>query len=727
MTLRDIAIRFGFEIDRNSEQNAENRIEGLKNFATKVLGTIAIGFSFVNMNALAEEFNSINDQIKDATREFENQEEVQQKILKAANDTKSSYGDTAKVVSNLVKENSEIFGSVDDAIAFNNATTKLFKTAGKGSDEINGLQEAINKSFAKGAVDSETISVLLEQSPEAVKLLNKQLNISTDKLEELASDGKIALTDLRDTFLNNTEEINKNFDALDYSISDALLNIRNQWGLFCDSLWVGSGITNGVGKLMVRAFTSFMDTLKKLQPLLERIIKSFLNGVQKAFHLIFRVSSYLGQLIHKLGGIEKALKLVGIAASTIFLLLNAGKIIGFLKDVGKMMSGINLKILLIVAVVVMLALIIEDFINFMKGNDSVIGVLFEKAGINAEEAREKIKEAWSKIKSFLVNVWEFIKNKATEIFKNLQQFWQEHGTQIKEILGGAWRVISQILKIAFELIESIAKNIFQRLQKFWDRWGSTITSVFQDLWSTLVSLAQPFLDFLQGLIDFLEGVFSGDWEKAWDGIKQMASAFWDMLVEIVSGGIDIFIDLFNGIFEPVLEKIETGWQKVKEWFLGLPEQAKQWGKDFLDGLVNGIKEKITAVTDAIKGVANKIKSFLHFSVPDEGPLTDYESWMPDFMKGLAIGIDENSDIVFKKIKELTSGMATLTQAATANVATAAKSVVNSTTSNMIQNVNISNSYTGSERKVQQNVSKAMNKSAEDATAYMAKGLAYTRG
>ena len=47
---------------------------------------------------------------------------------------------------------------------------------------------------------------------------------------------------------------------------------------------------------------------------------------------------------------------------------------------------------------------------------------------------------------------------------------------------------------------------------------------------------------------------------------------------------------------------------------------------------------INKVADAVKGVANKIKSFLHFSVPDEGPLADFESWMPDFMQGLADGI-----------------------------------------------------------------------------------------
>ena len=50
----------------------------------------------------------------------------------------------------------------------------------------------------------------------------------------------------------------------------------------------------------------------------------------------------------------------------------------------------------------------------------------------------------------------------------------------------------------------------------------------------------------------------------------------------------------------------------------------------------------------MSSVASAIKSFLHFSVPDEGPLTDYESWMPDFMHGLAKGIDKSKGAVNKK-------------------------------------------------------------------------------
>ena len=74
------------------------------------------------------------------------------------------------------------------------------------------------------------------------------------------------------------------------------------------------------------------------------------------------------------------------------------------------------------------------------------------------------------------------------------------------------------------------------------------------------------------------------------------------------------------------------------------------------GIVNGIKSCISAVGDAVSSVADKIKSFLHFSVPDEGPLTDYEKWMPDFMKGLAKGIEDSKGMVTKAMDSLSADM-----------------------------------------------------------------------
>lgn len=550
MTLRDIAIAIGFDVDKSSEKKVEDSIKSVKTFATKMLGTIAIGFSFVKMNALAEEFKGINNKIKQATAGLEDQEEVQKKILKAANDTKSSYASTANAVNKLVQESNGFFQSVDDAIAFNNATTKLFKTAGRAESEIGALQGILNHAFAKGSVDVQTLNTLMQSSPESIKVLNKQFGVTSDKLLQMAANGKISATTLKKAFLSASGEINKGFEDLDYSISDAMLNIRNQWGLFCDSLWTGSGIASGLGKMMVRAFTSFMDILKKIQPYIERVIKFVLSGVQKAMDLIQRVGSFLGRLINKIGGIDQALKLVAITAGAIWLALNAKKILDFVKGLGKALSGINFKIMLIVAVIVALALIIEDFINFMKGNNSVIGTLFEKAGIDADKVREKITNIWKTIQTTLSSIWKTIQRVATGIFDKLKEFWEKNGESVAETFTKAWEAIKIALSAIWETIESIAASIFNGLKEFWEEWGDTILEKFQTTFDFI-------LDVISGLSDFVSGVFSGDWSKAWDGITSILGNAIDFISDILGPVAPIFMGIVAAVLAYKAVQIAT--------------------------------------------------------------------------------------------------------------------------------------------------------------------------
>lgn len=73
----------------------------------------------------------------------------------------------------------------------------------------------------------------------------------------------------------------------------------------------------------------------------------------------------------------------------------------------------------------------------------------------------------------------------------------------------------------------------------------------------------------------------------------------------------------------------------------LSSEAYVWGQDIIQGLADGMKSKYPTLQSAVNGAANIISSQLHFSVPDEGPLTTYESWMPDFIQGLANGIISN--------------------------------------------------------------------------------------
>ena len=106
----------------------------------------------------------------------------------------------------------------------------------------------------------------------------------------------------------------------------------------------------------------------------------------------------------------------------------------------------------------------------------------------------------------------------------------------------------------------------------------------------------------------------------------------------------------------IYNSIREGFNNAVSFITGLASSAWQWGADIINGIVDGIRSCIGAVTDAVKDVAGTIKSFLHFSVPDEGPLTDFESWMPDFMEGLAQGIEKSKGLVKDAVDSVAQDM-----------------------------------------------------------------------
>lgn len=163
--------------------------------------------------------------------------------------------------------------------------------------------------------------------------------------------------------------------------------------------------------------------------------------------------------------------------------------------------------------------------------------------------------------------------------------------------------------------------------------------------------------------------FQQFWINLWEKIKQavtLARASIIAAMNVIKNKIFRTFSSFAGSaknsMENLLRIIKNGFSQVKKYVTGLASQAFTWGKDFIMGIVNGIRSCIGEVKNAVSTVAKKIKSFLHFSRPDEGPLHDYESWMPDFMDGLARGIDRNlykvKDAVKSVAKEMDDGFTT---------------------------------------------------------------------
>ena len=86
MTIRDIAVAFGFNVDRNSEREAQSSIKGIANLAKSLLGAIGIGFSIAGLSGLAEAAADVEALGSQFSQVFGDMEEEAAKRLQAIED-----------------------------------------------------------------------------------------------------------------------------------------------------------------------------------------------------------------------------------------------------------------------------------------------------------------------------------------------------------------------------------------------------------------------------------------------------------------------------------------------------------------------------------------------------------------------------------------------------------------------------------------------------------------
>ena len=687
MTLREVFFSLGYKLDKSSEKKAESSIKSLKSTATKLLGAIGIGFSVAGLAKLAQAAADMEATASQFKQVFDGMEtEASNALNKIASDT--------GVVSNRMK------GSFTQIAAF-------AKTTGMETGDALALTERAMMAVADSAAFYDRS---LEQTTESLRSFLKgnfendaALGLSATETTRNTAAMKLygrAFKDLSEqqkqlTLLQMVEDANAASGALGQAAreSDTWSNQLGNMKQSMQDLKAAAGKTFlkpaiGVLKIISGLLQKATKKINEMSATIEEKTNVITRKLKEVWGFLQKVGDKINDVADLFGGWEKILRVLAIAGGILGTVFAFKKISSGIKKVISFMNPATLKIMAIVAVVLILAAIIEDFINFMSGNDSVIGELFKKAGIDADDARQMILGAWNKIKQGLVVAWNFIKSVGQTVFNGLKQFWAKHGEQIMATLSNAWNTLVTVAKSVFGMLVAVIKAIFTAAKAFWDRWGSTVIQFFTDVWNTLKSLIQPFLDGLNGLLDFITGVFSGNWSQAWEGIKQLFKGVFDFITNILSGFVTIFTNLFGDIFGPALEKLKGGFENVKSFFTGLPDMAKQWMADFVSGLINGIKDKIGGFVDSVKGIGEEIRAFLHFSVPDKGPLTDYESWMPDFVQGMAKGIKEKLPVIKDAVKSASEALANM-GGVSVNGTTATNAVGGNST---VNNVNQTNEY-----------------------------------
>ncbi len=425
------------------------------------------------------------------------------------------------------------------------------------------------------------------------------------------------------------------------------------------------------------------------------------EGTKKVIVTVALVAAALGPVLIVIG------KVVG-AVGTILTVVP--KIAGAVSGVAGLVSGTVIPALsAVVAAIGWVPIAIAAVIG-------VVVLLYNKC----EWFRDAVNAVWAQVRDFFVSAWEVICSFFTEtipaaweslvsFFQGIPAWWSGLWQSVGDFFNNVWTGMMEnpVLSGVVDMIRSLWENLSAALQGIWSGIQTTASGAWEliknvilgpvlllidlvtgnftklkedalHIWTNIQQAAstiwsgiqQMVGSAVQGLVNHVSILLSGLRDfmgNLWSAVSSAAASAWNGLKNLVvstasnlkQSAVEAFRAMVSGIgsaLSSLGSVVQDGFQSAISFITSLPGRALQWGMDFINGIAEGVRRAIGNVVGAVSDVADAIRSYLHFSVPDVGPLTDYESWMPDFMGGLARGIEKSRGLVRKAVEGVAGDM-----------------------------------------------------------------------
>lgn len=724
MTIRDIGILFGYKVDQSSEQKVEGSIKSLKSMASKVLGAVGITLSVAGIKSAIDGCVEVASSIEEMQNKFDVVfGDMRDEVDKWAQEYSDAIGRNKNDIKTYLADQQNLlvgFGMTRQAGAemAEQMTSLALDLASFGNMDETASVNAMTKAVMGESEAAKTLGAVLNDSTRAQAMATLGLKGTYDKLDQLT-------------------KMQVNYQAILQQSPDAIGDCQRSLDSYESTKKRYIAKLKEI-KTIVGQF--FLPTYQKI-----------LSTGAKGLTMVRDWLQKLTDLTDKLGGSQRVLAILTAAFTAMLVAMNLKKIGAAITGFTKLAQAIGLghgKALAFFAVFLLLALVIEDFISFMRGDKSLLGTMLERAGVDCEKLRQNIVGVWTKIKqaigyigegirNVVVPIFESIRTEAVVAFEEIQQAvakvspgiaqffkelssgkvdkkkWTDIGESVGRIAVGVVAVIAAVKGISaifgvITTVISVVKAVISVIKLAFVVVKSIITviKVVGAVISVLASAFGPVILAIAAAIAI--GVLL--W-KNWDKIREAAGNLLEGIKATIGN---------------VRDAIVTGIQAAIDWITSLPAEALKWGSDIIDGIVSGIQSAVGRVGEAVKGVADKIKSFLGFSEPEDGPLSDFHTYMPDMIDLMASGITSGKKKVKDALEGMTGEMSVIAKANVVSKATGRGATGGTTGGRTVtQNVNINNQFNG-DRAGQQKSSEAMDKAAGDATGEMARALAFAK-
>jgi phage-related protein len=158
-----------------------------------------------------------------------------------------------------------------------------------------------------------------------------------------------------------------------------------------------------------------------------------------------------------------------------------------------------------------------------------------------------------------------------ELINGLKETIDGFGKFFKGVFSGDMEMTAEGLKQIWDGLKNTWNAVIDSIRDAWNmfiEWlrgkNPELAAIFETYGKLVSDLYNSVKQILGGIITFISGVFTGDWDKAWEGVKQIFKGIWNGIVSILEGAVNLIIGGINWMIRQ-LNKIQI---KAPDWLGG---------------------------------------------------------------------------------------------------------------------------------------------------------------
>ena len=260
-----------------------------------------------------------------------------------------------------------------------------------------------------------------------------------------------------------------------------------------------------------------------------------------------------------------------------------------------------------------------------------------------------VSTAWSGIKSGASAAWSAVSSTVSTAWSGIKSGVSSACTAIQTTASNAWNSIKTNTTTAWNAVKSSVSTALEGAKTAASTAWNSIKSTASSICSSVKSTVSSAWDGVKNSVSTALNNAKSSASTAWNSIKSTASSVCSSIKSTVTSA---WSDTKTAVANKLTEIKNT----ASSTFTNLKNSATTWGKDVVDNMANGISKAKSTVESAVKGVADKIKSFLGFSEPEDGPLSNFHTYMPDMIDLMTYGIKKNQGQAIGAVSDMASAI-----------------------------------------------------------------------